>query len=824
MKGLSVCRTGRAVLVGAVVAAVVLAAGPLQASTIYVSTAGNDVSDGLSWATAKKTVQAGLNAAASGDQVWVAAGTYYGSITLKAGVGLYGGFARGETDLSQRNWTVNVTVLDGNQAGSVVTCPSGATASTRIDGFTITNGSGTLSSGETYGGGLYLASSSPTITNNAISGNSATYGGGVYVYDLSSPTIANNTISGNSASYGGGLYLNSHSSLTIANNTISGNGAYDGGGVYLGSSSATIVNNTISGNSAYDGGGVYSTGDASLVIVNAIVAFNSSGVYKVAGSGSVSLRCNCVFGNSAYDYSGMTDPTGTSGNIKADPMLADPAYHNCHIQPGSPCIDAGTNADVQSGWLDIDGQPRRIGARVDIGADESDGTAWTGGPYRIVRVSPGGNDTNDGSSWSLPKRTVQAGIDAVAAVGGEVWAAGGTYGERVVLRPYAYVYGGFAGTETQRDRRNWTANVTILDGQHQGAVVTACAGHRISAIDGFTITNGSGNQFGSEIYGGGVYLIGASPTVVNNTIAANAVTGSYAAGGGLYAYCSSATIANNIILGNAARGSTYALGGGMCLLGSSPTITNNTIAGNSASNGGGMYVDFHSSPTITNNTIVGNSASSFGGLYLLSSSLTIANSIVAFNSSGIFCSFSPIFRCNCVYGNTAYDYSGVTDPTGTNGNIKIDPKFVSASPGPDGKWGTADDVLADLRLAAGSPCIDAGSNADVPADAADLNGNGNVTEPLPYDLAGNPRFVDDPTAPDTGIGTAPIVDIGAYERQHLIADVDGDWRVDVIDLLWLIDTFGKSAGDPAYNAACDFNGDGAVDVIDLLVMIDNFGK
>ncbi len=57
----------------------------------------------------------------------------------------------------------------------------------------------------------------------------------------------------------------------------------------------------------------------------------------------------------------------------------------------------------------------------------------------------------------------------------------------------------------------------------------------------------------------------------------------------------------------------------------------------------------------------------------------------------------------------------------------------------------------------------------------------------------------------------------------LDGDVDGDGHVDVIDLLWLIDTFGKSAGDAGYNAACDFNGDGAVDVIDLLTMIGNFG-
>ena len=80
-----------------------IAGPPLEAGTVYVATAGNDANDGISWLTAKKTVQAGLNAAAAGDQVWVAAGTYVQCITLKAGVALYGGFAGGETDLSQRS-------------------------------------------------------------------------------------------------------------------------------------------------------------------------------------------------------------------------------------------------------------------------------------------------------------------------------------------------------------------------------------------------------------------------------------------------------------------------------------------------------------------------------------------------------------------------------------------------------------------------------------------------------------------------------------------------------------------------------------------------
>ncbi len=152
-----------------------------------------------------------------------------------------------------------------------------------------------------------------------------------------------------------------------------------------------------------------------------------------------------------------------------------------------------------------------------------------------------------------------------------------------------------------------------------------------------------------------------------------------------------------------------------------------------------------------------------------------------------------------------YNYSGV-DPTGTNGNISADPRFVSST-----VW----------RLLPGSPCIDAGSNADVPADMADLNGNGNTTEPLPIDLGGAGRFADDPCTADTGSGTPPIVDMGAYE--YHCGDVNGDASVDVVDLLYLVDAFGSVTGDANYNPACDFNYDGSVDVVDLLYFVDVFG-
>src|SRR5258708_36080937 len=85
-------------------------------------------------------------------------------------------------------------------------------------------------------------------------------------------------------------------------------------------------------------------------------------------------------------------------------------------------------------------------------------------------------------------------------------------------------------------------------------------------------------------------------------------------------------------------------------------------------------------------------------------------------------------------------YSDVQVGIAGIGNKNANPLFVNAGAG---NW----------QLGAGSPAVDAGNNAAVPGG-------------LTTDLAGQPRFFDDPAVADTGAGTAPIVDMGAYERIH----------------------------------------------------------
>jgi hypothetical protein len=79
----------------------------------------------------------------------------------------------------------------------------------------------------------------------------------------------------------------------------------------------------------------------------------------------------------------------------------------------------------------------------------------------------------------------------------------------------------------------------------------------------------------------------------------------------------------------------------------------------------------------------------------------------------------------------------------------------------DSQWVVYND--GDYHLRADSRCIDAGKNMVLPGDTTDLDGDGNTAEPIPCDLEGACRCIDYGSVPDTGSGTPPIVDMGAYE-------------------------------------------------------------
>jgi hypothetical protein len=653
-------------------------------AVLYVKPTGDDANDGKSWATAKKTLQHAQDSAAAMmyPEIWVASGTYVGSIEVSNGIAMYGGFAGTETLLSQRNPRANITVIDANKAGPVVLARWSVGRGTIVDGFTITNGS---YSGD--GGGIRIIDAAgPIIRGNVVTGNSATgWGGGIWCGNSSAAWILGNIVQNNSSgSWGGGIaFYYTQASSIAANNVVARNNGGPCGGIAVFQSVVPVINNTIIHNLGDGNLRVWDTSAAK--VYNNIIAFNSKGFSTNVNNANIDFKNNNVFWNRQEAYLGYPDQTGINGNIAVDPMLSVDIKGVAHIAAASPCRNTGLNSVVFD--TDVDYQARIQGPSVDIGADESDGT----NPAQIVVfVKPTGDDAMNGLTWANAKKTVQAGMDAAQPLGAEVWVVKGTYKERITLRNAVAVFGGFLGTESTRAARNPVANVTILDAEQKGWVVLADSNTtRGSVLDGFTVTNGSVSG-----EGGGVRCTDWAGAVIRN----NVITGNYASnwsGGVWLGVNNSSYVLNNIISNNSSGNRGAGVGAYYAYW---SRIADNVVMGNSGATGG---IDTHQcSPPVVGNTIIHNTGE--GSLMLWDySSANVQNNIVAFNTYGVRCNMTPenvVMKNNLVYGNIVYDFSSASyNKTGTNGNISTDPMFVY-------------DTAGLPRLKAGSPCINTGTN------------------------------------------------------------------------------------------------------------------
>jgi hypothetical protein len=252
------------------------------------------------------TIQSAINVASSGDTVQVAPGTYVENLNF-SGKAIHVTSEQGP----------QVTIIDGNHAGSVVTFASGEGPQSILDGFTIRNGT---SSGR--GGGIRIANSSPTITGNIVTHNTAGDGGGGIASSFGSPMIQGNFIRNNGQISGwsggvggGGIAIVGASSAQILSNTISDNAwsSASGGGVTLfAAGSPVIQNNVVANNTAYSqGGGFYIVNQSDAAIVQNLIVGNAAGkgggVYWLVPSGArgPSLVNNTLFGNPSPQGSGV---------------------------------------------------------------------------------------------------------------------------------------------------------------------------------------------------------------------------------------------------------------------------------------------------------------------------------------------------------------------------------------------------------------------------------------------------------------------------------------------------------------------------------------
>ena len=344
------------------------------------------------------TIQAAIDNAINGDTIIVAPGIYRGA---------------GNRDIDFKGKAITVRSTDPDDpnivAATIVDCDGTESnphsgfffhnyegANSILDGLTITNGYAHAYTG----GGIDCLRSSPVITNCIITANHANTGGGIFCDYVSSPKLINCTISGNTArNEGGGIYCWMMSSPRLINCTIRGNlSEGNGGGIdsyYQSSlmlSNCIIVGNTAGGK----GGGIYLLGN--IVMTNCTVAGNSGGSYGgglFCADDSVIRLTDCIFwgnrdssgrGQLAQIRGGMADviysciqdadPNDTqipfsdaNGNIDDEPRFVRLPF-DLHLRAISPCIDSGLPDFVAGPRTDMDGQPRVMGPRIDMGADE----------------------------------------------------------------------------------------------------------------------------------------------------------------------------------------------------------------------------------------------------------------------------------------------------------------------------------------------------------------------------------------------------------------------------------------------------------------------
>ncbi|MGD9116922.1 MAG: right-handed parallel beta-helix repeat-containing protein [Dehalococcoidia bacterium] len=271
----------------------------------YCDVCGND---GHTWGTdAFDNIQDGIDTVESPGTVHVAAGSYTENITLVDGVDVLG--AGDDT-----------TTIDGNASGAVVIANS-ISASTTLDGFTVTNGSGYNSSGNTYGGGMHITncSSSLTVSNCTFYDNTADEGGGIYNHSNSSPTLDTCTFDGNAALLGGAMTNTENSNPALTDCTFIDNAADWGGGMSNSASSPELTGCDFISNTASSTGGGMINGTSSAVLTGCTFISNSAGtdgggIYNEAASPTLT---SCEFTGNTADINGGA----IHNNLNASPTI-----------------------------------------------------------------------------------------------------------------------------------------------------------------------------------------------------------------------------------------------------------------------------------------------------------------------------------------------------------------------------------------------------------------------------------------------------------------------------------------------------------------------
>jgi outer membrane protein assembly factor BamB len=386
-------------------------------------------------------IQKAIDAAQDGDVVIVRPGTYWESVSFRGKA-----ITVRASDLS--GWpAIQKTIISGHYArSSCVIFDHGETQASILEGFTLrfAQQGGPVQSEKgpfEAGGGVLCVNSSPTIRRCCIAWNNATYGGGIALFGTCQAQILNCFVVGNGAAVLGGAILvrrevappagspsewpRSGAGYRIASSR-SGSGEGNSGTA----AGPIIVNCTIADNRVHEFAPAYRYDvdcvDTVPTILNTII-YGSYASLLISDASRVSYCClqeTHLFRGSYEDSLTIVD-IGAQHNILGIPpgfvgitpaTWSDASSSPYHLKAVSACVNAGSPALLEYGLPDIDGQPRVMAGRIDIGADEVKPSLilTSPGSARDIRWSSSLFDgaidlllsRNGGQTWDITERQV----------------------------------------------------------------------------------------------------------------------------------------------------------------------------------------------------------------------------------------------------------------------------------------------------------------------------------------------------------------------------------------------------------------------------------
>lgn len=780
---------------------------PIYTNVIYVKPDGNGC--GTTWDDPLGDINDAIELAwihtQTNDtmQVWVAQGTYHpGSeredyMQLQNQVEVYGGFTGSETQLSQRDWKNNLTIISANIGDTSTyydnnyrlfknefTESNSVNSSAVLDGFILKDGycnegpkkggaifnkyasptinnctfiSNTIisSGGSAYGGAIYNIQSSPKINNCKFIGNyldswsinnDTTCGGAICnfysIVEISNCMFISNNIEASKYSYGGAIF-NKNSTVYLTNCLFSLNTSSNGAGytTYGGaicnqdSTYLEMFNCTLTKNIADDLGGMYSDEGSIGIVVNSIFWGNSEGNLNFNDDLEITYSC-------------VEDGAIGTGNIDLFPEFIDYTNNIFALSCFSPCLNGGSTNLIPEIEIDLEGNLRIVNDTIDMGAYEFQDNYPP--EYFDNRIYVRSNCIGCGTSWEdaagdLINALIRAGEMASLDNPVQVWVGEGEYfpGEdredHFIMQNNVEIYGGFFGTETQLSQRNWIIHPTILSGNIGDTSIQTDNSYQI-------IKNEHTDQ---------------NPLTSSAILDGFIITGGYyelyddIKGSGMYNYYASPVIRNCRFTHNTSVVDSYnsiSYGGAIYNSYSSPLVINCEFISNlslktginSIASYGGAIANFEHSNLILINSSFADNYAQYGGAISnhAYSSCTVINCTFANNDAGTGGAIQNKSDGELEIINSIF--WGNTDENIINwGEIEIQYSRIDAEF--SGIGNIDDDPLFedllnnDFHLLSLSPCINTGT-----PDTTGLN-------LPPHDLEGNSRILEG------------NIDMGCYE-------------------------------------------------------------